>query len=628
MNCEFCGAPLEAGEQLCPACNKTQTAEKMIAEAEVHTPTASELIDNMPALHDELSRIGELRRREAARQAARPRRILLAVVLVLICLLIAAAGIFYFHNLDVRRQKAAAEAQAAPSAVAGQVREQMILGEDIAISVLDATAAKDAIISVRDQLGVTDVATDFLLKSMHTFGDDIYFRFTQTWNNLSVYGGEVIVSSSKDGKVYGLNAKLIETNGLDGKAALDEGSAGNAISTYVDKLPEEYRLVDGIRMTDIRRVVCNFDGQTHLAYVKNLSGYNEKGEYTAFDALVDADSGNGIFVRPTVSFENDATTSETETPAPQQPQEETPISAARLLSAKNAKMKMFAVSDKFNWNDTTMVGALEPLDLAEIEAGNASRYLICAKQMVEKAYAYFADRLGHRGIDGDNGEFSVLINANEYLKDRLPRSRALYHDGMLVFFQEDMTVGTLSPDLATHEYSHGVLSSVTAFDGTKAATENAAVAEGLSDAFGELSELYFTGTTDWVHAERNIGAPDNGFLAKLPDKTEILDIAGCYYYSTVLSHAVHNMWATGVPEEALSKLLMRSVHLMTSGADFAQWRTATELAAHTMATNGSLTLEQKQAVLAALDQSGIGDTGLFSQVIADSAPDQIKTVIE
>ncbi len=608
MKCKFCGAPLEAGEQQCPACNKAQT------------PTTAELMDNMPALHDELSRIGELRRREAAR----PRRIRLAVVLVLVCLAVSAAGIFCFHGIDARRQRAAVETQAAPSAVTGQVREQVILGEDIVVPVSDATTARNAILSVRDQLGVINDATDFLLISMHTVGDDTYYRFAQTWNNLSVYGGEVIVSASKDGRVYGLNAKLIETTGLDKEAALDEGAAGNAISAYVNKLPATYRLVDGIRMTGAKKVVCNFDGYTHLAYVKNLSGYNEKGEYTAFDTLVDADSGNGILVRHTVSFENDAT--QAETPMPEQPLEAAPIPTAKLLSAQNAQMNMFAVSDKFNWNDKTMAGVLESLDLAEIDAGNAPAYLTSAKQAMEKAYAYFADRLGHRGIDGENGIFSVLINANEYLKDRLPRSRALYHDGAIVFFQEDMIAGTLSPDVAAHEYSHGVLASVAAFDGTEAATENAAVAEGLSDAFGELSELYFTGSADWLHAERNIGAPDRGFLAKLPDEVEILDMAGCYYYSTVLSHTVHQMWAGGVSEETLSQLLMRSVYFMTNGADFAQWRTAMELAARTMAANGLLTAEQEHAVVAALDESGIRSAGLLTPQMAQDEYSQVETM--
>ena len=602
MNCKFCGAPLEAGEQQCPACNKAQA------------PTTAELMDNMPALHDELSRIGELRRKAEKR----PRRIVLAVVLVLLCLVVAAVGIFYFHGIDARRQSAAVATQATPSAVAGQVRQQVLSGDAISVLVYDADTAKDAILSVYDQLGVTDDATDFLLSSMHAFGDDTYYRFFQTWNNLPVYGGEVIVSASKDGRVYGLNAKIVETTGLDKAAALNEGAASNAISAYVNKLSATYRLVDGIRMTDIQKVVCNFDGYTHLAYMKNLSGYNEKGEYTAYDVLVDADSGYGIFVRHTASFENETATAEattteasaTETPATEQSQETTAIPTAKLFSANNAQMTMYAVSDKFNWNDPAMPGALELLDKTEVDAGNASGYLISAKQAVDKAYAYFADRLDYRGLDGWNGAFSVLINANEYLADRLPPERALYHDGVMVFFQEDMIAGMLSPDVAAHEYSHGVLASVAAFDGTEAATENAAVAEGLADAFGELSELYFTGSADWLHAERNIGAPDRGFLAKLPDEVEILDVAGCYYYSTVLSHAVHNMWAGGVPEEALSQLLMRSVYFMTNGADFAQWRTAMELAARTMTANGLLTAEQGQAVLAALEQSGIRGPGI------------------
>lgn len=628
MNCKFCGAPMEDGLQQCPACNKLQAEE--ITE-QTHTPTTAELIDNMPELHDELDRIGEMRRRAEKR----PRRVLLAVLLVALCLVVAGAGMLYFHNKEAQR-KAQEAAPTASSAVAGQVKTVLLSGEEIPFSVLDAQMARDAITSALGAYGAADENVDFILTSMYTVEDDTYYRFNQMWNNISVYGGSVVVSASKDGQVYGINASIVETAGLENTAALNEGAAGNAISAYISKLPPEYRVVDGISMTDIKKVVCNQDGNTHLAYVKNISGYNEKGEYTALDALVDASSGNGIMVRPTVSFEPETAQDKEPAiePATQLVPEETlpdaavgDIPADRQYSAAAANMAMFAVSDKFNWNDKTMEGALESLDLAEIENGNASGYLISAKRAVDKAYAYFASRLGHSGFDGENSKFSVLINANEYVKDRLPIEQALCHKDTLVFFQQDMTAGTLADEVAVHEYSHGVLSAVANFDGTMAATENAALAEGLADAFGELAQIYFTGNTDWVHGERNIPTPAAGYLTVLPGQTEIYDMTGCYYYSTVASHAVYQMFANGVPEEALGQLLMRSVYFMTDRAGFAQWRAAMELSAYAMEQNGSLTAAQRQIVTSAFDQSGIEAT--YLAIAPAAAPvDQIPAEIE
>lgn len=611
MNCKFCGAPMKDTAQQCPACNQIQTEEIKDSPA----PTTAELIDNMPQLHDELDRIGEMRRRAEKR----PRRVLLAVILVALCMLVAGAGIFYFHNKESQRK--AQEAQLpASSAVSGQVKTALLSGEEIPFSVLDVKMARDAIDVALAEYGATDEGTDFILTSIRDVAGDTYYRFNQMWNNNSVYGGSVVVSASKDGRVYGISANIVETKGLKNSAALDEGAAGNAISAYVNKLPAEYRLVDGISMTDIKKVVCNKEGNTHLAYVKNLSGYNEKGEFTAFDALVDADSGNGILVRPTVSFEPEA-------PAEDLPAVVEPLPAIRPASAVEANLQMFAVSDKFNWNIKTMEGALEPLDLAEIDKGNASGYLISAKRAVDRAYSYFADSLGYRGINGENGEFYVLINANEYVKDRLPKEQALCHGNTLVFFQQDMMAGTLADEVAVHEYSHGVISSVTSFDGTMAATENAALAEGLADAFGELAQIFYTGSTDWVHGARNMMAPAAGYLTALPATVEIYDMNGCYYYSTVASHAVYQMFANGVPEKALSQLLMRSVYFMTDRADFADWRAAVELSAYAMEQNGSLTAQERQLVVSALDQSGIGAT--YLAIAPAAAPtDQIPAEIE
>ncbi len=594
MNCLHCGKEIEPNKAICPHCNHP-------IDIEDAPLTNDARIDNMPELHDELSRIGELRQKKEHKS----HRALWAILICVLCLLVAGAGMLYMIEKEKRAQEAAEKERMRPSFVTGRQIQTMLLGDEIPFLVSDGQSAKDAILSIKDRLGVTDSATDFALESLHTVGGDTYYRFRQTWNNLSVYGGELILASSKDGKVIALNSNIIETNGLEKGATLDDGAAGNAISAYINKLSPEYRIIEGIFMTDIKQVVCNFDGKTHLAYTKNLSGYNEKGTYVGYDAFVDADSGNGIFVRHTVSFENDGQAAPAPTDAA------APIPTENLFSATKAQTSFFAVSDKFNWNNPEMAGALEILDKAEIASGNTAAYITSVKIGVDKAYSYFADTFSHYGLNGENGAFSVLINANEYLEDDLPKDHALYHNDTLAFFHQDMNAGALTTDHATHEYSHGVMAHLAHFDGTMALSENAAVAEGLADVFGELAESHFAGSSDWALGNRNLAAPEGQYLVALTAPVDMKTMDDCYHYSTVVSHSVYQMHAAGVSQNALSNLVMRTILMMTQSGDFSQWRSLTALSARAMLDGGTLSAPQYDSILAILDATNISGSIAF-----------------
>ena len=589
MKCLHCGKETEPNNAICPHCNTPIEKEDAPASNDAR-------IDNMPKLHDELSRIGELRQKKEHK----PHRALWAILICTLCLLVAGAGMLYMLEKEKRAQEAAEKERMRPSFVAGRQIKTILTGDEISVLVTDGQTAKDAIWGVKDRLGVTDAATDFALVSLHTVGNDTYYRFRQTWNNLSVYGGELILASSKDGKVIALNSNILETNGLEKDATLDAGAGANAISAYINKLAPEYRIVEGIYMTDTTQVVCNFDGKTHLAYTKNLSGYNEKGKYVGFDAFVDADSGNGIFVRHTVSFENDG----------QSPKDAAaPIPVQNLFSAEKSQSSFYAVSDKFNWNNPQMAGAREALDKAEIVNGNTAAYIGSVKVAVDKAYSYFADTFSHHGLDGENGAFSVLINANEYLEDNLPKDHALFHNDTLAFFHQDMNAGALTTDHAAHEYSHGVMAHLADFDGTMALSENAAVAEGLADVFGELAEGHFAGTSDWMQGDRNFASPQGQYLASLTAPADIKTMEDCYHYSTIVSHSVYQMHAAGVSQKALSSLVMRTVLMMTQKSDFAQWKALTALSAGAMKDSGEISAEMYDSILAILTATNISSFG-------------------
>lgn len=612
MKCKFCGEELKAGASFCQSCGKEQEPAG-VSEKSEETVT-SKIMDAMPELHDELDRIGEMREKSKHRK----RRVVAAVIIILACVAGVWFGINYLDGPKKNVQPVDGEAKTpVTSGVPSEVNEKMMGNNFTNVKILDGATAEDAIDSVKAELGITDAGTSFEMKSKMTVGGDTYYRFSQTWGGLKVYGGEIVLVSSQNGTPLALNGRVVETDGLDLNAELDAGGASNAISEYVNKLSEEYRITGGINITTAEKTVCNFEGKTYLAYVSNVSGYNEKGEYVAYDAFVDADAGTGICVYAVSSYENDgeeAAQPELDGADPEQP--DAALDSAAPLSAANSAMTMFTVNDKFNWNDKTKTSALEEISKSDIASGNVSAYVAGTKSAVDKAYAYFADSFGYQGLDGKNGNFKVYLNANEYLKDKLPPEKALYTGDVLMFIREDLTSGELDANVAAHEYAHGVMRNIAQFDGTRQNSENAAIAEGLADVFGELSEArYSGGAADWVHGDRDLTAPKNGYLTKLSGKTEINDLTGCYRCSTIVSHAAYQMNINGVDTDALGELMFKSLCLMTKGSGFSQWRSVTEFTAKCMADAGRLTEEQFAAVTAALDSTGIKGERLYARQV-------------
>lgn len=609
MKCKFCGEELKDGANFCEFCGKEQ--EAFVGAAGQEEKGTADMIDALPELHDELDRIAEMREKSKHRK----RRVLVSVILIVAC----AAGVWFGMNYlkDQRKpvQPVGGEVSSVPatSGVAGEVKETLLGSGFTQVKILDGATAEDAIHSVKDQLGITDANTSFVMKSKTAVGNDTYYRFSQTCGGLKVYGGEVVLAAAQNGTPIALNGRVVETDGLDLNAALDAGGASNAVSEYVNKLSGDYRITEGANVTVAEKVVCNFEGKTYLAYVSNVSGYNEKGEYVAYDAFVDADAGSGIYVCATSSYENGGE----EAALPETDSAEVPAADSSVPpSAAESAMTMFTVNDKFNWNDKTKTSALEEIRREDIDAGNMSAYVAGTKASVDRAYAYFKDSFGYAGLNGKNGNFKVYLNSNEYLKDKLPPEKALYSGDVLMFIREDLTSGELDINVAAHEFAHGVMYHIAQFDGTRNFSENAAVAEGLADVFGELCEAHFAGgTADWIHGSRNLAAPESGFVTKLSGAAEMKDIAECYRYSTVVSHAVYQMNANGVDTGALGELCFRSLCLMTKGASFSQWRTVSELAARNMTDTGRLTEEQFAAVCAALDNTGIKGQRLYARQV-------------
>jgi len=597
MKCMECGKKVQKDDSVCPHCGKALAPEAMDTQ---------ELMDTMGEIHNELDKIGEMRERRKTNK-----RNTLIVLLVIVLCLAAGFGTMYYFKSKGETEPVNSEAQpAVSSAVAGETVKKFMGENFVNVDITDENSAQTAIETVQTQLGIASDNLSFRLIRKTQISGDTYYRFAQMYNGIDVYGGEAILLVSADGKPMALHANLIETTGLDTVASLEPAKASNAINEYVNKMVEEYRVKDGIQISEPTKVVCNFEGKTYLAYTSNVSGYNGKGVYVGYDVFVDADNGAGIFVFNTASFENgdaaeDAENTENTEEAAEE--ESVPVSDATGYT-------IFSVNDKFGWNVTDKAGATEELPLADIEAGNATKYVSGIKSSIDHAYNYFDKTFGWTGLDGKDGAFSVYLSANDYVKDTIPPEQALYHNDILMFIEQNMAESKPDENVVVHEYAHGVMHHIAGLAGTDAKHENAAIAEALADVFAEFAE---GDAPDWKHKDRNFSEVQAGYFYEAGDGVEILTMLDSYRYSTVISRATYKMFAEGIGTKKLGELYFRSLLMMTRYDTFRDFGAIVEMNANLMKQTGTLSDTQFEIVTTALTNAGIRGEKLYQSEVAE-----------
>ena len=185
-----------------------------------------------------------------------------------------------------------------------------------------------------------------------------------------------------------------------------------------------------------------------------------------------------------------------------------------------------------------------------------------------------------------------------------------------------------------HEYTHAIQSSITP-GMSYANLEAGALMEAYSDVMGELMQLAYSGSSDWVHGNRNVQNPAagsdyvavmrNGVFSVVEQQTPKKKDGVGYYYvlptmyttpaqlasmnssfahhnSTVISHAIYQMYQSGLNDiEELTTLLYRAWNYLTTDATFYDYRMAM------LASAKDMRLEDAKinAIKNAFDNAGI-----------------------
>lgn len=548
MKCRFCGKRIKKNSNICSKCGKEVTEGL----------DTNELIDALPELHDEFDNISKIQakeKRKAEKKEKRAkhkvRRIVIAIIVIIAILASVLCGMLYYKKLEEQKQLEAEQQATVTSAVDSLIQKSFISNGFTDKKVTDSVTARDVIADQKGVFSFVNAETEFELSKELKIGTSTVYRFSQKYNQIPVYGGEMVLMADASGNVIGLNGVYIPTAGLEVLYTLDEGSASTAITEYVNSL-EGFAVVEGINITDVKKTIVNTNQKVYAAYFANVSGYNASSEYIAYDVFVDSLTGQGICVSVTSSFENGETVTEDEI-------------------AESYIYEMATASDKFNWNDDKMELSKEPIRIKDIDEGNASAYVSSVKTAVDSAYNYFNNAFGYKGISGDGESFLVYINSNEYVEEDLPTERAMYTNGKLMFFREDLTNGDINYNTVMHEYAHGVMHNTVGFRGTMDFSENAVIAEGLADVFAELAEATLTGAApDWVHGDRILYEPTDGYLTYIPAQISINSVLDCYSYSTIVSHLASNI-SQIIPDVSVqNELWFKAMCFMTKNTDFSE----------------------------------------------------------
>lgn len=158
------------------------------------------------------------------------------------------------------------------------------------IKITDEKSAIEAVASVGEQIGIENAEKDLKVESVNKIDGDSYYRMQQYYNDIPVYGRDVIVAADKDGNAAALTGNVLTIEKSETEPKISEEKAFEA----VDK---EYKNSEKINNGLVIMSMGGVDPQ--LAYQITVSGISEETDYY-IDCFVSAENGKILFINDLV----------------------------------------------------------------------------------------------------------------------------------------------------------------------------------------------------------------------------------------------------------------------------------------------------------------------------------------
>ncbi len=504
--------------------------------------------------------------------------------------------------------------------------------EYIGNKITDEKSAIEAISSIADSLGITDVEKELKVESVDKVGDESFYRMQQYYNDYPVYGKNIVVSADEEGNAGVVTANTIKIeNDADLKATVSQDDVEKSINNYIKKNLDDGDEIN-LEIPDINKCTLYIyvfdDGTTCLAYLIQTGFYNmvvnaQSAEVVEFVTTIYTDksivcyNGDG-----SEEFDGYYTDSD-----------------SKYLSYDSVRgINVSTYDGKNSRKATTNTEPLKSNDayFGNVESNNNTEVDkeyekgVTLINNLSDIYEYYYKTFGEKAY----GLYYAFYNDGYYSgKNALGGSVSV--DGKPAgYLSMGSVTGVTDIDIIAHEYTHIVSRSIVNWDD---GDETGAVNEAYSDLFGVIIEGYLNGTEpDWVmegdnlSLKRNIASPSS---TKYPEKVSDKNKSGEDYthaYSTVISHAAYSMWNgidgqadKKIDTELLAKIWYRSLLFLHSDATFESCADAVYKSAKTLK---GVTDKQLECIVEAFNNAEINVSSDSSTATNSGALLHIKDV--
>ena len=544
--------------------------------------------------------------------------------------------------------------------------------------------ARRVIEDVADKLGIDDVDEELVDCQQDEAFDNRYWRFSQNYEGIPVYGRDVIVGADEEGEVLFLSSNFLdledvptepEISGEEAEeaAGYDAVYGGTVIYSLGDAEPcLAWQVVtyedDGITINFVDAKTGDVVGSEPLVYTESAwaSGYDDqKKEDVSFDAWRD------------------------ETDRYYLSDEERRIHTYDVAGEKPSISAMFVGSDGsiyyFNWSDDSWSKDGKSINRSDVPddrvfaalslmSGQAERISSDTSEFsdsrsvgiyvrAQTAVDFYGDILGRDGHDGLGGSVYLVLNEdssgsyNAYSTGYTPPViESLGIEGMNATILAFGSAIDARADIVGHEYTHSVERSISSmvYQG-----ESGALMEATSDIMGEVAEDYYGDgwldnrvdgkELDWVDGIRDLRDPSQSTATERgegepsahptrygdddwEDPNGSYDRGYVHNNSTVVSHAAYLMCNdTGLDGESLSteemaRLVYATFFSLTPDSTFSQYRNCMELTATIMIEEGYLSSDNLTRISAAFDEVEI-DRADNNDFIEDGDEEEVREAV-
>lgn len=525
-------------------------------------------------------------------------------------------------------------------------------------------SARSVIAGVSDKLGIGDVNSELVDCSESEALDNRYWRFSQSYEGIYVYGRGVTVGADEDGNALLLSSNFLNVDGVsttpavssdDAEAAAladvdgDDATAvagGTAIYSIGNVEPclawQVVRVsTDGIELVFVSADTAEVVGSEPLILEESARGTatdTHTGEEISFNVWHDDDDSYRMYddERKIDVYDADGCTLNYELvfEAPDGTcyyydiEDEEWHTDSGKVSESDVDSRSHFIGFALDVNNIFRDLAAVTSSTTEFSNDTAASALV----RVDAAYDFYSNILGRDGFDGQGGHVDLVVNdlmwegwtidsGNAYSSTPSGQAFTLLSIGS----DNDGDIDTIA-----HEYTHSVEASIS---GMVYSGESGALKEATSDIMAELIEDYFDnssldGGMDWIHDIRNLVDPSRSTSSELGDGDaahpasygderwgDPTDTDNDHGYvhnnSTVVGHAGYLMCTDSaldgdtLSSEQMARLLYGTFHALTSDSTFSQFRNCMELTARIMQNQGLLSEENVQRISAAFNEVNI-----------------------